>query len=292
MKIINISNLYKYDFYITDINLCSINPHLEVKDFTYKNIPVGHFVLGTKGSACYFNDMLRLDIFPKTLAYIPSGSTIRFREDTDYEYYKIYFRLIEPCSREEIIFSKNPVVYFNNCPKEIINFITEFTAFYSTNSSRSQLKFRSMIFSLLHLVEKSLSEGHNNPRSLISNALIFLQSNYKLEFTTKDLADMCSISEPYFRVLFKKYMKTTPTEYKNQMRIKRACEILVNSTHTVSSVSEQVGFNNVQYFCETFKKITGYSPLQYRNGTKRNPDKDIKVTLNQFGIFSPVDKNI
>ena len=292
MKIVNISKLCKYNIYITEIQLCNITPNLVVKNYTYRTTPVGHFVLGVKGKARYFNDSLSLDILPKTLAYIPTDYTIHFEEDKEYEYYKIYFRLWDAQSRDEIILSNAPYIFFNETPKEILNFITEFTSFYSTNNASSMLKFQSMLFSLLHMIVKITDEVHNNVgMATISNAIIFLQSNYNLHFHTKDLADMCNLSEPYFRTLFKKYMRVTPTEYKHQMRIRRACEILLGSDIPVERTAEIVGFNDVQYFCEIFKKITGCTALQYRNGTPRTEKTPTILNLSQFGIHSPVDKN-
>ncbi len=63
---------------------------------------------------------------------------------------------------------------------------------------------------------KSLQSDMNNSTitSMLSNAIAYMQANYTSNFTTKDLADMFNLSEPYFRSLFKKQMNITPTEYK------------------------------------------------------------------------------
>ena len=85
----------------------------------YRNNPVSHFVYGYKGNACYFDDNTNIEITPGTLCYIPKGTTIHFREDDKYEYYKIYFNIYDAETNEDIIFSDKPLVYFNNTPKEI-----------------------------------------------------------------------------------------------------------------------------------------------------------------------------
>lgn len=294
MKIIDISQLYRFEFYLTNINFCHITPKLEVKNYTYRSTPAGHFVYGTHGTARYFKENLNIDIRPGVLAYIPTGCSVKFEEDIEYEYYKIYFNILDTDTHEYISLAREPTLFFKNTPKEIVSMITEFTAFYSINDSTSSLRFRSMIFSLLHTIAKTLEDTNmRTGMTAISNAFMFMQSNYMLEFTTKDLADMCNLSESYFRTLFKKQMGVSPTEYKNQLRIRRACEILLGTSQQVEHIAESVGFNNVQYFCEIFKKITGVSALHFRNGEKPEPipgEDGIIIELSQFGINSPVEK--
>lgn len=292
MKVVDLSQLYKYSFYITDISPQKIMPNLEVKDYLYKDTPTSHFTYGYKGKACYFDKNINLEITPGTLAYIPKGTTIHFKENEEYEYYKIYFHLFDAKSGEEIIFSEKPIIYLNNTPEELSTLISEFAMFFAINNSSAQLKFNSYFFSFLYTLNNILkSDNSTSIVSMISSALLYMQNHFSHDFTTKDLADMCNLSEPYFRALFKKQMNITPTEYKNYLRIRRACEIMLVSSMSISSVSEMVGYNNVQYFCNIFKRIVGTTPTQYRKGNKRAKDGEpIEVKLSQLKIYTPVNK--
>lgn len=275
MRVVKISELYKYDFYLKNLEIRHFIPKIEVENYQYKNIPVGHFVFGSHGTAEYFNKTMNLKITPGTLAYIPTNATINFKEDENYEYYKIYFNLYDIEADEEMIFSEKPIIFFNQTSTEIANQIYELTTIYAINHEVGKIKILSLLYSLFYSIISALDNNISNSHSsIISNALIFMEANYQHDFTTKQLAEMCTISEQYFRKIFKKQMKMTPTEYKNTLRINRACnELNRSSTIPIWLLAEATGFHNIQYFCETFKKITGYSPLQYRNNIKRQNEK-------------------
>ncbi len=56
-----------------------------------------------------------------------------------------------------------------------------------------------------------------------------------------------------------------PTEFIRTIRLKKAAELLVNNFGTISEVAYSVGFSNLSYFSESFKKEYGISPHKYRN---------------------------
>ena len=293
MKIIELSELYKHSFYIKNIEINKIIPDFIVEDYLYHNTPVSHFTYGYKGYACYFDDKTKLEITPGTLCYIPKGSTIHFKENDQYEYYKIYFNIYDAESNEDIVFSNKPMIFFQNTPKEISMQISEFSMTYSANDISANLKFQSLFYSFLYTLNNNLNIKKNTSiSSMLSPALQFMQNNYAKSFSTKDLADMCLLSEPYFRSLFKKEMNITPTEYKNYLRIRRACELLINSGTSVNNASEMLGYENVQYFCNMFKRIVGCSPSQYRKGNKhlKIDHTNVQIPLSQLGIKTPIDK--
>lgn len=53
-------------------------------------------------------------------------------------------------------------------------------------------------------------------------------------------------------------------EYRNNLRIRYACDLLKVGDHNVSEVAELTGFGNVQYFCRVFRKATGKAPGNIR----------------------------
>jgi YesN/AraC family two-component response regulator len=67
-------------------------------------------------------------------------------------------------------------------------------------------------------------------------------------------------------MLFKQEMGVTFTDYLNQVRINRSCELLTNTSLSLIDVSLQAGFDDQSYFSKVFKKIKGVTPKSYRNG--------------------------
>ena len=57
---------------------------------------------------------------------------------------------------------------------------------------------------------------------------------------------------------------TTPIKYINNLRMKKAKELLANSDMSISEISELVGFQSIHYFSRNFKEREGCAPLAYR----------------------------
>ena len=75
---------------------------------------------------------------------------------------------------------------------------------------------------------------------------------------------MCNMSDTYFRRLFVAEFGTTPLKYINNLRMTQISELLQANYSSIEDISEQCGFNNVNYFSLFVKKETGkYKEYQY-----------------------------
>ena len=81
---------------------------------------------------------------------------------------------------------------------------------------------------------------------------------------TAKLAELCCISEKYFRTLFKKRYNTTPTQYIIHLRLNTAAKLLHIGGFTVAEIATMVGIPDVYYFSKLFKKHFGVSPSKYQ----------------------------
>jgi len=53
-----------------------------------------------------------------------------------------------------------------------------------------------------------------------------------------------------------------------QIRLKKAADIILNTTHPISEVAFMVGFNDRKHFSREFKKVYNVSPSAYKNGAE------------------------
>ncbi len=83
--------------------------------------------------------------------------------------------------------------------------------------------------------------------------------------TVKYLADVVNLSPGYLGDLLKKETGLNAQEHIHHYIIEKAKNILVNSSHSISEIAFQLGFEYPQYFSRLFKQKTGTSPLEYRN---------------------------
>jgi transcriptional regulator GlxA family with amidase domain len=99
----------------------------------------------------------------------------------------------------------------------------------------------------------------------IRNAQKYIEDNYQNKITVDELADRFAISRRNFERRFKKATSSTVVEYIQKVKIEAAKITLESSRENVNEVMYKVGYNDTKAFRNTFKRITGLSPVAYRS---------------------------
>jgi two-component system response regulator YesN len=80
-----------------------------------------------------------------------------------------------------------------------------------------------------------------------------------------EIAEELGVSSNYLSTIFRKETQYSISEYLNGVRLKHAKKLLRDTNLKVYEIAEQVGFCDVYYFSNVFKKYTGVTPSDYRN---------------------------
>ena len=99
----------------------------------------------------------------------------------------------------------------------------------------------------------------------IRDAQEFIEKNYQEKITVDQLADRFALGRRNLERRFKKATSNTVVEYIQRVKIEAAKMSLETSRENVNEVMYKVGYTDTKAFRTTFKKITGLSPLEYRN---------------------------
>ncbi len=99
----------------------------------------------------------------------------------------------------------------------------------------------------------------------IRKAQEFIENNLTEKLSVDELADKFAIGRRHFDRRFKKATNNTPAEYIQRVRIEAAKKLLEISRKNVNEVMYEVGYADTKSFRTVFKKITGLSPIDYRN---------------------------
>ena len=124
-----------------------------------------------------------------------------------------------------------------------------------TNSAKS--------LDFLNLSKSQSLFERKNPRIL--PAAEYIKKNYDTKITNAFLADLCNMSVTHFRRIFKENFGVSPMQYHEKIRMHWAVIFLQSRMFTVSEISEKLGYSDVYYFSNTFKKHTGNTPSYYKN---------------------------
>ncbi|MFN8674638.1 MAG: helix-turn-helix domain-containing protein [Candidatus Sericytochromatia bacterium] len=93
----------------------------------------------------------------------------------------------------------------------------------------------------------------------------FIEKNYNEKFSVDDLASKYALSRRSLERRFKKATSNSIIEYIQRVKIESAKMILESSKDNVNEIMYKTGYSDIKSFRNIFKKITGLSPLQYRN---------------------------
>ncbi len=92
----------------------------------------------------------------------------------------------------------------------------------------------------------------------------YIINYYNQPITLADISKMAYMSPTYFSKKFKKVTGFGFNEYLNNVRIKMATNMLVETQYSVTEIARFCGYKDSNYFGDVFKKIMGVSPSKYR----------------------------
>lgn len=104
--------------------------------------------------------------------------------------------------------------------------------------------------------------------SALSNGVSFIQKHYQDRLSLSQIAAAGNVGKSSCCSLFQKYVNQSPIAYLTEYRLRRSMELLKSTDLTVTEVCYEVGFNGPSYFSESFKKVFGCTPMEYRKQRK------------------------
>lgn len=103
----------------------------------------------------------------------------------------------------------------------------------------------------------------------VKKAQEFIEKNFSEKITVDELASMLALGRRSLERRFKSATCNTVTEYIQRVKIEAAKKHLETGRKSVNEVMYEVGYSDTKAFRTIFKKITGLSPIEYRNKYNR-----------------------
>lgn len=107
-------------------------------------------------------------------------------------------------------------------------------------------------------------------RTRLQLMMQYIHNHYSENISLEDIADTAAISKSSALHLFQENIKETPINYLINYRLKQAALLLIDTEKKIADISSTVGFNNVDHFCRSFKKVYGITPTDYRKQNRKN----------------------
>lgn len=123
---------------------------------------------------------------------------------------------------------------------------------------------------VLHMIGLVLFVSRNNVfekdnvSEKMEQAKIIMNENLCREIDPEQLAARLNLSYSWFRKAFKDYTGYAPAKYFQELKMRKAKQLLVGSTHSVKEICFMLGYTSTEHFSNLFKKHAGITPLKYR----------------------------
>ncbi len=119
-----------------------------------------------------------------------------------------------------------------------------------------------IMLNVLRIIKDQITKPLLN--ELVRKIENFLLNNYKRPITLEDIEKETYFTKTHCHTVFKKEKGITIIEYLNNIRVSKAKELLIEGAFTLEEIAEETGFTSYNYFSRVFKKVTSYTPKEYR----------------------------
>ncbi len=247
-------------------------------------------VYAKKGISVFDIEGIKTTIGPNDILIIKPEKvhTLKVQENSTGEFIVLYFSFIAGNRREPHYPSEVPIEDFINFftgnhtgpflklkvnhKNDIITLLNRIVAEQAEEQFGSEFLVNLLILELFVMIsrvlklewERSITEDGPKQKELVYLAKEYILNHYERDIGLKDICGYVFLSPSYFARIFKKETGQSPISFLIHTRIERAKELLAESEDKASDIALSVGFSNQQRFNETFKKLTGMTPLEYR----------------------------
>ncbi|MBQ8510443.1 MAG: helix-turn-helix transcriptional regulator [Clostridia bacterium] len=151
-------------------------------------------------------------------------------------------------------------------PGIIARLFSEAERVWTFKKTAFQNRCQSILYQIFAELEQESTRSYINSKvsAPIHAAQNYLESHYNdPALNTATLAEIAGLSQSYFRKLFLQIYRMSPGQYIQMIRMEKAKDLLGMGGYNVGEVAELVGYANIFYFSNAFKKAVGTSPSEY-----------------------------
>jgi two-component system response regulator YesN len=140
-------------------------------------------------------------------------------------------------------------------------------------AAQSGVSLRDALFQRLHAVMQLYhTQLAGGQAAHVQRAMAYIEQHIGGDVGLQHVAKHVHLHPNHLSEVFKKEAGMTFGDYVTKLKMKRAMEILTGTPAKVSEVAAQVGYEDVKYFSQLFKKTTGRTPSEFRGESARHEE--------------------
>ena len=126
-----------------------------------------------------------------------------------------------------------------------------------------------VLLSLIFSSNQPLPAKNRSESDMVEEARSLMWSPNTRELPLEDIAERLNVSYSTFRRTFREHAGVSPHQYRLHVKVSAAREMLRNTDRLVKEIGCHCGFDDEQYFCRIFKRLTGSTPSEFRQHARR-----------------------
>ena len=121
------------------------------------------------------------------------------------------------------------------------------------------------LIGLMYSLERNIQLNKNQPQvDMVNRARKLIRDSIESSLTIQQIADRLGTSYSNFRKLFKEYTGLSPATYQQELRLRRAKELLTTTDLSIKEIAYRLNFDSPDYFSAKFKAKMGCKPSDMR----------------------------
>lgn len=144
----------------------------------------------------------------------------------------------------------------------------EYVIRYANMSRYEKMQLQGFVWILGSFFMKYAHKRIDEIDDRVLKVMSYVKDNIRQEMNIETLASMACVTNAHLGRLFRQTLGYSPIQFVLRTRIQYAQRLLVTTTNSISSIAEDVGFNDVSYFIRLFKQKIGFTPQEYRQQLK------------------------
>jgi len=171
---------------------------------------------------------------------------------------------------------ETPVINITEIKQRTDYLLQNITAEINNYESKDKHILRALLYEILMLLDREYRKQNTNRKGTekitnrhVNSFIELVNKDFKQHHDTGYYADKLCITPNYLNEIVKKATSVNAKLYIQNKILSEAKRLLAYTSLSISEIAESLNFDSSSYFIRSFRKHTGFTPLQYRNNTKR-----------------------
>ena len=214
------------------------------------------------GGTSYIDDD-SFQITPKMIICAKPGQT----RHTRFPFKCLYIHMILHSGPLYDVLMKTPDFFETEKVEKYKEIFGRLVKHYNTPSEDEDLILQSLILELVYTINKDTTKRSkstaSNVSSTVEKAIGYVKEHLTEDLALETVAKFVSVSPIYFHNIFKTAVGKTLREYVEEQRIKKAINLLITTSKSLTEISMECGFSSQSYFSYAFKRRMNKTPREY-----------------------------